>query len=72
MNKNKYSTLGLEMLLVLFIAFKLSGIIAWSWWWVLAPLWIPVAIMLVVSVYTFVKIYRHEVGKKKRGGYEEN
>lgn len=72
MNKNKYSTLGLEMLLILFIAFKLLGIIAWSWWWVLAPFWIPVGIMIVVGIYTFIKIYRHEVSKKKRGGYDKN
>lgn len=25
---------------ILFIAFKLAGIVAWSWLWVLAPFWI--------------------------------
>lgn len=29
-------------LALLFIALKLTGHIAWSWWWVLSPLWIPV------------------------------
>jgi len=23
----------------MFIGLKLAGFIAWSWWWVLAPLW---------------------------------
>jgi hypothetical protein len=23
-----------------FIALKLAGVIAWSWWWVLSPMWI--------------------------------
>jgi hypothetical protein len=23
-----------------FIALKLAGVVTWSWWWVLAPMWI--------------------------------
>jgi hypothetical protein len=26
--------------LLAFIVLKLVGVIAWSWWWVLSPLWI--------------------------------
>lgn len=26
---------------------KLTGFISWNWWWVLAPTWIPLAIVLV-------------------------
>lgn len=33
---------------IVFIVLKLTGVIAWSWWWVLAPFWIPVAIGLAV------------------------
>ena len=36
------------LLAILFIALKLTNYILWSWWWVLSPLWIPVAILLVV------------------------
>lgn len=36
------------LLAVVFIAFKLGGVISWSWWWVLAPLWIPWAIVLCI------------------------
>lgn len=36
------------LLALLFIALKLTGVIAWSWLWVLAPLWIGVALVLVV------------------------
>ena len=32
---------------LLFIAFKLTGVITWSWWWVTAPLWGIPAIFLV-------------------------
>lgn len=38
----------LPLLTVLFVGLKLTGYIAWSWWWVLAPLWIPLALVLVL------------------------
>ena len=38
------------LLTVAFIVLKLVGVISWSWWWVLAPLWIPVAIMLLCFI----------------------
>lgn len=37
----------LGMLGILFIGLKLTGVIDWSWWLVLAPLWIPWGIVLV-------------------------
>lgn len=36
------------LLTILFIGLKLTGYIAWSWWWVLAPLWVPLSILLVI------------------------
>jgi len=35
-----------QLLTVLFIGLKLTGYIAWSWWWVLSPLWISAIIGL--------------------------
>lgn len=45
----------LGMLTILFIGLKLTGYIAWSWWWVTSPMWLPFAVvigggMLVVAV----------------------
>lgn len=38
--------LGLcDVLAVVFIVLKLIGVIDWSWWWVLAPVWIPVMLI---------------------------
>jgi hypothetical protein len=42
------------LLTVLFIGLKLTGYIAWSWWWVLSPLWLPLAIVLAIAVIVFV------------------
>jgi hypothetical protein len=39
------------LLTVLFIGLKLTGAIAWSWWWVLSPLWIgPAIVLLIVAI----------------------
>lgn len=41
-----------EVLTIVFIVLKLVGVIEWSWLWVLSPIWITVAIVVVlVSVY---------------------
>ena len=44
------SSLLPTLLLVAFIVLKLCGVIAWSWWWVLSPLWIPAALFLALLV----------------------
>ncbi len=36
------------LLTVLFIGLKLTGFITWSWLWVLSPLWISLALGLVI------------------------
>lgn len=44
----------LGLLAILFIGLKLTGYITWSWWWVLAPLWIPVAIVFGALSFMFI------------------
>lgn len=44
-------------LALLFIGLKLTGHIAWSWWWVLAPIWIPVAIALLITLAFVVVVW---------------
>ena len=36
------------LLLVAFIILKLCHVIEWAWVWVLAPLWIPIALWLII------------------------
>jgi hypothetical protein len=43
----------LGLLAVLFIGLKLTNVIAWSWLWVLSPLWIPVGIAITVFLVLF-------------------
>lgn len=42
------------LLALIFITLKLTGHIAWSWLWVLSPLWIGLAVVLTVSVVAFI------------------
>lgn len=36
------------LLTILFVGLKLGGVIAWSWFWVLSPIWIS------IGLWTFV------------------
>ena len=43
------------LLTLIFITLKLTGYIAWSWWWVLSPVWITVIIcFLGALIYVFL------------------
>lgn len=60
MNNEKTTSGGIgfgSALLLTFIILKLVGVIDWSWWWVLSPIWIPVVLLLAVSILLFV-VYR--------------
>ena len=53
-NSNNSGGIGFfGLLTILFIGLKLTGYITWSWWWVLAPIWISLALG-VVSVLIFI------------------
>lgn len=45
------------VLLIIFIVLKLVGVIAWSWIWVLSPLWI--SIVLAVAFIVLIALVRH-------------
>lgn len=38
------------LLTIVFITLKLCNVIAWSWWWVLAPIWVPISMVLGLTV----------------------
>jgi len=41
------------LMFIVFLTLKLIGVIAWSWWWVTAPLWIPLAAFGAFSLFCF-------------------
>ena len=54
----------LGALTILFIALKLTNVIDWSWWWVLTPLWIPVAVVLGIIVIVAIVVLIVKLIKK--------
>jgi hypothetical protein len=60
-----------SLLLVAFIVLKLCGVIDWSWWWVLSPVWVSLAIWGLVAIGIGIYYRFHE--KKivnKRGEFK--
>ena len=55
------------MLTILFIGLKLGGVINWSWIWVLSPIWIPVAIFLILFAILLALEIIFDSGK---GGFD--
>ena len=60
-NDNRGTTIGgglniLGVVEIVFIILKLLGIINWSWWIVLIPLWIDLGITLLVILIIIVAI----------------
>ena len=61
---SKTSDIFWALLTILFIAFKLLGVINWSWWWVLAPLWIPSAVVLAILIILAIVVGIAQIGDK--------
>lgn len=47
--KNTGVSIG-GILFLIFMTLKLTGNIDWSWWWVTAPLWGPLALVGVLFI----------------------
>jgi hypothetical protein len=45
------------LLAIVFIVLKLTKVITWSWWWVTCPLWIPIALTIVIVVVWLIALY---------------
>jgi hypothetical protein len=42
------------LLTLLFITLKLTKVIAWSWWWVLSPIWISFGLVIGIVVLVMI------------------
>ena len=55
------------VLTIIFVVLKLTNLIAWSWWWVLSPLWIgaiiAVFILFIVGLVVLITQYKIKNGK---------
>jgi len=44
------------LLTIVFITLNLTGVIMWSWWWVLSPLWITALFAVALIAFVFVVV----------------
>lgn len=51
-----FSASVIILLSILFGILKLTGVIHWSWLWVLSPIWIPILTIVAIAVVTLVII----------------
>lgn len=55
----------LGLLTIVFIVLKLVNVISWSWWWVLAPIWLPLAIALIAAGLFFgIGVIQYKIKKR--------
>lgn len=62
MNNNTTTARGgvgfFGLLTLVFIVLKLTGVISWSWCWVLAPLWIPFLFGVIIIIVPLLVAWR--------------
>jgi hypothetical protein len=61
MSDNTNNTSGgigfVGLLTIVFIILKLTKIISWSWWWVISPIWISIALGLLIILLPLIIIW---------------
>ena len=66
MSESKSSSSGIGftgLLTIVFIVLKLTGNITWSWWWVLSPLWISTALVVLFLVIALIIAFINRASK---------
>lgn len=59
-------------LTILFIGLKLGNVITWSWLWILAPMWIPTIIgIMVLIIYALYYEIRFRLDKRRWKRFRE-
>lgn len=52
MKDNNWDRIGfVGLLIIAFIVLKLCGIIKWSWWIVLLPVWVELVIIVIFALF---------------------
>jgi hypothetical protein len=60
-------------LTLLFVTLKVTGYLAWSWLWVLSPLWIGIPLILLFvcfSVWAFSRVVKRVIDDRAFDGWD--
>ena len=63
MNNNSAKSGGIGfigLLTIVFIALKLTGFIAWSWVWVLSPVWITAMFSVIIIIAVVIRCSKNK------------
>lgn len=70
MSESKTTTSGgigfIGLLTIAFIILKLCNVVQWSWWWVLSPIWITVALVVIIVLTCFLILLKHNKNESKK------
>ena len=44
------------LLFLVFLVLKLTHVIDWSWWWITAPLWGSLALIILIFIITLIAL----------------
>lgn len=62
-NRTNRGMSALSVLALIFFVLKVTGLIDWSWWWVLSPIWIPFMVyilaILIIVIAIEIKMKKH-------------
>lgn len=59
LNTDKVGSSGISFtstLTIVFVILKLCNVIDWSWWWVLAPTWIPFLFVFIIFLIVLIVV----------------
>ena len=68
---NVFGYLGVHLLTLILVVAKLTGLVILSWWWVLAPTWVPLVLLLPV-VICYLIWGRHIVPVRELWSWQKN
>ena len=74
---NKFSVLNIAVVFfaflgIIFVILKLFKAVAWSWVWVLSPLWLSTALVLVILLIFIIVFIASALSKKDKNKIEDN
>lgn len=61
-----YSVPVADVVLIIFVVLKLTGVIDWNWWWVLSPIWIMFAFVTLIFIGSFLYVTIRKTLRKIR------
>lgn len=53
-NNNLLTIDSIDLITIVFVVLKLTDVIDWSWWWVLSPILISFALLIIVLIIALI------------------